>query len=83
MSGDPKECRSQAQQCSEMAKRAATEKDRQTFLRLQRSWNRLAAEIEDAQAFLATLKATELGDAMDAESLATPRRDALDPPPSQ
>jgi uncharacterized protein YlxW (UPF0749 family) len=71
MSGDPKECRSQARQCSEMANRAATEKDRQTFLRLQRSWNRLAAEIEDAQAFLATLKATELGDAMDVERLAT------------
>ena len=65
MAGDPKECRSQAQQCSEMAKRAATEKDRQTFLRLQRSWNRLAAEIEDAQAFLATLKATEPGDALE------------------
>jgi len=53
------------------------------LLRLQRSWNRLAIEIEDAQANLATSKATELGDAMDVESLAAPRRDALDPPPSQ
>jgi hypothetical protein len=42
----------------------------------------MAVEIEDAQAYLATLKATELGDAMDAESLATPR-DALDPSPSE
>jgi hypothetical protein len=83
MAGDPKECRSQAQQCSEMAKRAASRKEKLTFLRLQRSWNKLAVEIEDAQAYLATSKATELGDAMDAESLASPRRDALDPPPSQ
>jgi hypothetical protein len=83
MAGDPKECRSQARQCSEMAKRAASQKEKLIFLRLQRSWNRLAIEIEDAQAYLATSKATELGDAMDAESLAAPRRDALDPPPSQ
>ena len=83
MPSDPKECRLRARECLQMAKRAATEKERQIFLRLERSWNRLAAEIEDAQAFLATLKATELGDAMDAESLATPRRDAIDPPPSQ
>ena len=83
MAGDPKECRSQAQQCSEMAKRAAGRKEKLIFLRLQRSWIMLAVEIEDAQAYLATSKATELGDAMDAESLAAPRRDALDPPPSQ
>ena len=83
MAGDPKECRSQARQCSEMAKRAASRKEKLIFLRLQRSWNRLAIEIEDAQAYLATSKATELGDAMDAASLAAPRRDALDPPPSQ
>jgi len=68
---------------SEMAKRAASRKEKLIFLRLQRSWNRLAIEIEDAQANLATSKATELGDAMDVESLAAPRRDALDPPPSQ
>jgi hypothetical protein len=83
MAGDPKECRSQARQCSEMAKRAASRKEKLIFLRLQRSWNRLAVEIEDAQAYLATSKATELGDAMDAASLANSRRDALDPPPSQ
>ena len=82
MAGDPKECRSQARQCSEMAKRAASRKEKLIFLRLQRSWNRLAVE-KDAQAYLATSKAIELGDAMDAASLATPRRDALDPPPSQ
>ena len=62
MPGDPKECRLRARQCLQLAKRAATEKERQIFLRLERSWNRLAAEIEDAQAFVATLKARELGD---------------------
>ena len=35
----------------------------------------LATEIEAAQAFLATLKATELGDAMDADR-AAPTRDS-------
>jgi hypothetical protein len=60
MPSDPKECRLRARECLQMAKRAATEKERQIFLRLERSWNRLAAEIEDAQAFLATLKATDL-----------------------
>jgi uncharacterized protein YlxW (UPF0749 family) len=62
MPGDPKECRLRARQCLQLAKRAATEKERQIFLRLERSWNRLAAEIEDAQAFVATLKATERDD---------------------
>jgi hypothetical protein len=73
MAGDPQECRSQALQCSQMAKRAANRNERLTFLRLERSWNRLAVEIEHAQAYLAKLKATELGDAMDAERSATPR----------
>jgi len=82
MPGDPEECRLRALQCSQMAKRVASRQERLTFLRLRRSWTRMAVEIEDAQAYLATLKATELGDAMDAESLATPR-DALDPSPSE
>ena len=82
MPGDPEECRRRALQCSQMAKRVASRQERLTFLRLRRSWTRMAVEIEDAQAYLATLKATELGDAMDAESLATPR-DALDPSTSE
>jgi hypothetical protein len=40
-----------------MAKRAATDKQRQTFLRLQRSYNRLAVELEHAGASLGALKA--------------------------
>ena len=74
MSGDPQECRRRAKQCLQMANRAATEKDRQTFLRLHRSYNRLAAELEHAQTYLAASKAKELGDAMDAERVATSSR---------
>jgi len=53
---DPKECRLRAQECADRAKRADTEKARQTFLRLQRSYNRLAVELEDAEATFAALK---------------------------
>lgn len=74
MAGDPKEYRLRALQCSQMAKRAATEKERQTFLRLQRSYYRLAVDLEDAQVSLATSKAKELGDAMDAQRLAASSR---------
>jgi hypothetical protein len=83
MPGDPKECQRRAQQCLQKAERAASAKERQTFLRLHRSYNRLAVELEHAQTYWAASKAKELGDAMDAESLATRRRDAIDPPPSQ
>jgi hypothetical protein len=74
MPGDPQECRRRAKQCLQMANRAATEKDRQTFLRLQWSYNRLAVELENAQIYLAASKAKELGDAMDAERVATSLR---------
>jgi hypothetical protein len=66
MSGDPKECRLRALQCSRMAQRAATPEQRRVFLRLLTSWSRLAHELEDAEAFLATRKARDLGGAMDA-----------------
>jgi hypothetical protein len=33
---------------------------RQTYLRLERFWNRLAVEIEDAKAYSTVLKATAL-----------------------
>jgi hypothetical protein len=65
MSGDPAECRLRALQCWQMAQRATNQKAEQIFLGLQRSWNTLAGELEYAQAYLATLKATELGDAME------------------
>jgi hypothetical protein len=75
MPGDPKELRLRARQCSRLAERATKVRERQTLLRLHRSYNRLAVEVENAQARLATLKATELGDDMDAES-PMPTRDS-------
>jgi hypothetical protein len=74
MPGDPKEYRRHARQCLQKAERAASAKERQTFLRLHRSYNRLAVELEHAQTYWAASKAKELGDAMDAERVATSSR---------
>jgi hypothetical protein len=67
MPGDPKECRLRARQCLQKANRASSRQEQRIFERIHRSWNRLAVEIEEAQAYLAGLKATELSDAMDAK----------------
>ena len=68
MPNNPKECRLNARQCLQMANRASSSQEQRIFERLHRSWNRLAVEIEGAQAYMAGLKATELGDAMDVKS---------------
>jgi hypothetical protein len=60
MLGDPKECRLHARQCLLLANRAASSKEQRTLERIHRSWNRLAVEIEHAQAFSATSRAAEL-----------------------
>jgi len=73
MLGDLKECRLRARQCLLMANRAASRLEQRTFERIHRSWNRLAVEIECAQALLAASRATEL-----AECLA-PNPEGLDP----
>ena len=62
MPGDPKECRQHAMNCKFLAKAATDALSRQTFLDLAKSWSRLAAELEDAAAFLTALKNLELGD---------------------
>ena len=64
MLGDPKECRLLARQCLLMANRAASREEQRTYERIHRSWNRLAVEIERAQAILATSRATELTDCL-------------------
>ena len=46
MPGDPKECREHARRCAELARTAASP---------QKSWTRLAAEIESSLAFLETI----------------------------
>jgi hypothetical protein len=58
MPGDPHECRLNADQCSELAKTAATPELRQAFIAAAEVWRELAAELETDQALLDTL--TEL-----------------------
>ena len=55
MPGDPKECREHAKACAELAKLATTPEARQQFLSLQMSWIRLAADLDNAEAFIDAL----------------------------
>jgi hypothetical protein len=55
MPGDPKECRQHARRCAELASIATTPESREQFLSLQQSWMRLAADLENAKAFIAAL----------------------------
>jgi hypothetical protein len=55
MPGDPKECYQHARRCAELATIATTPEAREQFLSLQQSWIRLAADLENAQAFIAAL----------------------------
>ena len=55
MPGDPKECREHAKRCAELAKAATTPEARDQFLSLQMSWIRLAADLDNAKAFIDAL----------------------------
>jgi hypothetical protein len=55
MPGDPKECRQHARRCAELASIATTPEARDQFLSLQMSWIRLAADLEQAKAFIDAL----------------------------
>ena len=55
MPGDPKECRQHARRCAELASIATTPEAREQFLSLQQSCMRLAADLENAKAFIAAL----------------------------
>jgi hypothetical protein len=55
MPGDPKECRQHARRCAELASIATTPEARDQFLSLQMSWMRLAADLEQAKAFIDAL----------------------------
>jgi hypothetical protein len=55
MPGDPKECRKHARRCAELASIATTPEAREQFLSLEQSWMRLAADLEQAKAFIAAL----------------------------
>ena len=59
MPGDPKECRLHARNCHKLAMTARTAEAADTFLSLAQNWDSLAAELESAQIFLATMTAIE------------------------
>ena len=56
MPGDPKECRSRAQRCLELADKARTPEGRKIFLRLVDQWDHLAKELDHAHVRLEALK---------------------------
>jgi hypothetical protein len=59
MPGDPNECRQQAEHCAELARLANTPEGRETFLSLQMTWIRLAAELDRAGALIKAMQELE------------------------
>jgi hypothetical protein len=59
MPGDPNECRQQAERCAELARLANTPEGRETFLSLQMTWIRLAAELDRAGALIKAMQELE------------------------
>jgi hypothetical protein len=59
MPGDPKECRQHAERCAELAGLASTPEGRETFLSLQMTWSRLAAELDRAGALINAMQELE------------------------
>jgi hypothetical protein len=55
MPGDPKECRQHALTCMRIARTSASPQAREQFENLAHTWLRLAAELEQARAFLDAL----------------------------
>ena len=62
MSGDPQRCRERALKCRYLANEASTPQSKQMFLDLSQTWFRLAAELDDTNAFLRSLSAMEFED---------------------
>jgi hypothetical protein len=59
MPGDPKECRQHAVTCRRLADEANTVSARETFLNLADTWERHAAELENAELFIKTMEEIE------------------------
>jgi hypothetical protein len=55
MSGDPRECRSHAVRCAELAVEAKSEQLKAHFVGLSKTWENLANELERTQALLAVI----------------------------
>ncbi len=59
MPGDPRECRLRAANCRAFAANASNPAAKETFTDLAEHWERIAAELESAQAFLKAMAAIE------------------------
>ena len=56
MPGNPDECRQHALNCRRLAERATSPEARERVHVLAQHWARLAAELENAQAFIRTME---------------------------
>lgn len=59
MPGDPKECRTHAANCRELAAQATSPSAKEAFTKLAEHWERLASELESAEAFLIAMASIE------------------------
>jgi hypothetical protein len=81
MPGDPKECRFHAANCLQLAEAASSPEVRRSFLELAQHWNRIAVELEDAQALLDALNQVDLASQTKADrSRPSGEADKLSPP---
>jgi len=56
MPGNPKECRQHAKNCRRLAAESRTGSGRNTFLNLADTWERLAADLENAELFIKAME---------------------------
>jgi hypothetical protein len=59
MPGNPKECREHAANCRSLAEQTSNPSAKEAFTSLANHWERLASELESAEAFLLAMAATE------------------------
>ena len=67
MSGDPQQCRINAERCLALAKRSKKAEARETFLAMAGTWRKLAAETESDAALLRAISEIELGEAFETQ----------------
>ena len=59
MPGDPKECRAHAANCRDLAAQTTNPSAEESFTNLAQHWERLASELDSAEAFLLAMAATQ------------------------
>ena len=65
MSGDPNQCRLNAERCLALAKRSKKAEVGQTLLAMADTWRNLASETESDGALLRAISEMELGDSFE------------------